>query len=51
MRLKIFAGFIIFILILNLVLLGLGRINDILFWLIIIACAFIAFKVIPKIRQ
>ena len=48
--LKLFAIFLLVLVILNLILFALGRITPYLFWFIIIISALIAYYVIPRIR-
>ena len=50
-RLGIPVIFLILILIANLVLLALNKINEIVFWLVISAAAIFAYKILPKIKE
>ena len=47
---KIMAIILIIIIIVGLVLFVSGVINQLLFWVIVIAIAFIAYKVLPKLK-
>ena len=48
--LQILAVSMILILAVNIVLLALNKINEIIFWLVIIAAALFAYKILPKIK-
>jgi len=47
---KIIGTFFILLIIIDLVLFILGKINTYLFWIIIIICAIVAYKVLPNLR-
>ena len=51
MKLKILSLFLVFIVILNLILFILKKIDPLVFWLIIIVSALIAYKLIPYIKN
>ena len=51
MKLKILSLFLVFIVILNLILFILKKINPLLFWLTIIISALIAYKFVPYIKN
>ena len=48
---KILAFLLIFLLIANLILFALGKIGDMLFWVVIIVGAILAYFVMPKIKH
>jgi hypothetical protein len=48
---KIFAVLLVVALIVNLVLYGIGRSNDLILWAVIVVIAIIAFWVLPKIKR
>jgi hypothetical protein len=48
MKLKFLAIALILVLILNFILFALKAVNPLVFWLIILIIAFIAYKVIPR---
>ena len=50
MKLKIFAVFLVLILVLNLTLFILKKLSPYIFWLVIIVIAIIAYKAIPISR-
>ncbi|MBU0614545.1 MAG: hypothetical protein KJ601_00470 [Nanoarchaeota archaeon] len=50
MNTKIFSIFLIVILIVNMVLFALQRINALIFWGTIIICAAFAYLVLPKLK-
>ncbi len=49
--LKFFVFFIIAVLILNLILFAMKKVNELLFWVIIIIAAVFAYKILPKMRN
>ena len=49
--LKVVGVVCILLLVLNLVLFIVGRISGLLFWIVIIIAALLAFKVLPKMKQ
>ena len=51
MNLKLFSAFLILFLILNLLLFAFGKINDAIFWTVIIAIGIIAYKILPKLKK
>ena len=51
MNLGAIAIFLIVLLISNLALFAFGKINEILFWVIIITIAFVAYKILPKLKK
>lgn len=51
MSLKIISAALILILILNLTLFALKMVNPYIFWVIVIAIAIIAYKIMPKLRK
>ena len=51
MKLKLLAIFLTIVVILDLVLYVLNRINTLTFWIIMIFCAIMAYKVIPYLRN
>jgi hypothetical protein len=51
MKLKIFAIILILILIVNLILFALKSVNPLIFWIILILTAIIAYKIMPKLRK
>jgi len=51
MNLKLLSLALIGVLVLNLVLFVLGKLNEILFWVVIIATAIVAYKVLPKLKK
>ena len=51
MDFRIAAIFLIAFLIANLVLFAFGKINEILFWAVIIAIAIIAYRILPKFKK
>ncbi len=49
--LKILGSVAILLLVVNMVLFALGKINGLLFWAIIIVGAVFAFKILPKMKS
>ena len=47
---KSLAIILIIAIILNLILFAFGAINQLLFWIIVIIIAFIAYKIMPKLK-
>lgn len=48
---RILAFSIAFVLVVNIALLATKKINEILFWVIIIVAAVFAYKIIPKLKK
>ena len=51
MNLKAFAAALIVAVILNLILFAFGKISQFWFWIIAIIIAFIAYKILPKLKN
>jgi hypothetical protein len=49
--LKLFSILLIIILTFNLILFVLGRINPLIFWILIIVIAIFAYRILPKLRS
>lgn len=50
-QLKIIGYVVFVILILNLILFALGKISDVIFWVVIVLGAIFVYKVLPKIKK
>ncbi len=51
MKIKLISGILIIVLFTNMILMAFGRLNAIVFWGTIIACAVFAYRMLPALRK